>query len=289
MAVTMLMYGRTGSGKTTQLGMMIEHVYKTMKKKSRICTADQGGYDTIRPYEELGLAEIIPLNDTDPWVWAHKVSTGHSRDKDGKWVLDQAKLGELGFVAFESAQAIAAGFKEDMEQNNLGGDTASSFEKRSDGEALKIQTTKGFQKFAVPQSRILRTMYNSFKLPVDYVMWTAGASKDDDDLGNNKIVGPDVLGKALTGVLPQIFNYTFRIDVIPASVGKAPSHVLYLGTHQDLNAGNATALGNIRRPLDALPLPKLTIEPANIVQALAMVRDEAQKQAQDAIRKRLGL
>lgn len=293
-ATTIMLYGRTGAGKTTQIGLLAEDIFKKTKKKTRLCTADYGGLDTLMPYVNLGIIEVVEKGDTDPWIWTNKVTTGFIRDAAGKWVLDKAANDNVGLICFESAQAIAKAMKSDMEAKaalgiNVGGDTNTTFEVKGDGESLKVGTTKGYQKFGIPQDRVYASMLQSTRLPMQYVLWTAGISKDDDEIGTSKVVGPDVLGKALIGVIPQIFNYTFRIDVTPAMSGKPPVHILYLGAHQDISSGNAMALGNIRRPLDAPPLLKLTVEPANIVTALSMVRDEAQKLAQEVIRKRMGL
>ena len=171
---------------------------------------------------------------------------------------------------------------------SIGGDTNTSFDVTDGTEKLKVGTTKGFQKFSIPQSRVWEEIMESHRLDTDYVLWTAGLNKGEDDINTTaKIIGPDVLGNALTPQLPMDFHYTFRMDVIPGKGDSAPRHVLYLGTHQDINAGNATALGNIRRPLDAAPLKSYMIEPADIVQALKLVRQDAQEEATRRIKARI--
>jgi len=102
------------------------------------------------------------------------------------------------------------------------------------------------------------------------------------------VLGPDVIGKALTEEVPRWFSYTIRLDVLPAASGKPERHLLYLGTHADVSSGNATALGNIRQPLDAPALKQIVIEPANIVQALAAIEGGLDP-AVEAIRKRCSL
>lgn len=293
-ATTILLYGRTGSGKSSQIGVLAEYVYKTLGKKTRLYTADRGGVDPVQPYISLGIIEPVELAESDPWIFVNRAAKGHIRDANRKWVLDKAKNAEIGLYAFESAHSIAKLMKLDIERKaaigiNIGGDTNTTFEVSGDGEKLKIGTTKGYQKYAIPQTRISEEIMESQKLPADYVLWTAGASKDDDDINTTKVVGPDILGKALTTTIPQDFNYTFRMDVISAQQGKPERHILYLGNHVDISMGNASALGNIRRPLDAPPLQQLTIEPADIGKALDMVRFEAQKAAVEVIRRRLAL
>lgn len=293
MATTILLYGRTGSGKTSQIGKLAEHVKATTGLNTRIYTADAGGTDTLAPHVELGFVHVEAYSGGDPWIWLNKAVNGYIK-KDGRWVKDEEANKKIGLYAFESAHAIAKLLKSDMESKaangvNIGGDTNTSFQTQGDGETLKIGTTKGFQKFSIPQTRVNEEMLASQKLPAQYVLWTAGVGKDDDEIISQKIVGPDVLGRALTGTLPMDFNYTLRIDAAPQPGGKPAKHILYLGVHQDLNSGNAMALGNIRRPLDATSLQQSTVEPADIVLALKLIRDDAKESAKAAIAKRLGI
>lgn len=294
MPTTILLYGRTGSGKSTQVGRLAEEVFVTTAKTTRLATSDSGGYDTILPYIELGLIEVVPILESDPWIFLNRVVRGYVRDDKGKWVLDAKKNANVGMYAFESAHSIAKLLKLDMERKaasgiNIGGDTNTTFQATGEGENLKIGTTKGFQKFSIPQSRVWEEILASHKLDAQYVLWTAGLNKGEDDVNTAKVVGPDVIGNALTPTLPMDFNYTFRIDVLPAGAGKPERHVLYLGTHQDMNAGNATAVGNIRRPLDAPPLKETVVEPADLVKALKAVRDDAKEAAKEVIKKRVGI
>ena len=289
---TILLYARTGSGKTTQIGRLAEDVNITSNKITRLYTADRGGLDTIQPYIDLGIIEVEAYDGTDPWIWLNRVVRGQVK-RNGKWALDKAANAKVGLMAFESAHAIANLLKLDMERKaaqgiNIGGDTNTSFDVTDGTEKFKIGTTKGFQKFSIPQARIWEEIMESHRLDTDYVLWTAGLNKGDDDINAAaKIIGPDILGNALTPKLPMDFHYTFRMDVIPGKGEAAPRHVLYLGTQQDVNAGNATALGNIRRPLDAEPLKSYIVEPADLAKALKLVRHDAKADATKKIKARI--
>lgn len=292
-ATTILVYGPSGSGKTPQIGLLAEDVFVKTGKKTRVYTADFGGTDTIDPYIDLGIIEPIELGTSDVWIFLNKAVRGHVRDDKGKWVLDEKRNASIGAYAFESAHGIASLLKLDMERKAatgvaVGGDTNTSFDITGDGEKLKVGTTKGYQKYQIPQGQVLEGMYESFKLPAEYVLWTAGINKDEDDVQvAAKVVGPDVIGRALTGVLQKDFNYTFRIGVTAAKDGKPSEHTLYLGSHVDPGLGNATASGNIRRPLDAPALKQLVVKPANIVTALRLVKEEAKEAAKAAIKSRI--
>ena len=294
MATTILLYGRTGSGKTAQIGVLAEHVMKTLGKKTRVYTADRGGLDTIQAYIDLGIIEVVEILNTNPWLFLNKAVNGYVRDGGGKWVLDRARNEAIGFYAFESMRSMAAALMIDMAQQgargvNIGGGSNVSFSVTGDGETLKVSGNNPAH-YGAAQSRMLEDILQSQRLPAAFIMWTSGVSKDDDNVSSGKVLGPDVVGKALTPVIAGEFNYTTRIDVIPASSMpvRPERHLLYLGSHTDMNAGNAASLGNVRRPLDA-PLKETIIEPANIVTALAVLRDEGVKTATSAIKARLNM
>jgi hypothetical protein len=270
---TILLYGRTNSGKTAQIGELAEYVKKTEKKNTRLYTADKGGTDTIRPYIDLGIIEPVEMGTTDPWIFLNKAVRGYVRDSSGKWV--PGKNDNIGMFAFESLRAIAEALMTNMAQKaaqniNIGGGANISFTVTGDGESLKISGSN-MAMFGIAQNRITEEVWESQKLSAPFILWTSSVSKDEDTTAAGKILGPDVIGKALTAEVPRWFNLVFRIDVLPAQAGKPERHVLYLGNHVDVGAGNAAGLGNTRLPLDAPAPAQNLIEPASIVKALQMI------------------
>lgn len=288
---TILLYGRTGAGKSAQITELAEYVKKTLGLRTRVYTGDKGGSDVMAPYVDAGIIELVEMGDTDPWIFLHKATRGFVRDeKDGKWILNTARNKDVGLFAFESMRAYAEALKSDMERKgtqgiNIGGGSNVNFSVTGDGETLKI-VGGNMAQFGIVQSRITEEVWQSQKLDAPFILWTSSVSKDEDGLSAGKVLGPDVIGKALTGEVPRWFQLSFRIDVVPAQAGKPERHILYLGTSVDVNAGGATSLGNVRLPLGVDPLPA-SIEPASIVKALQML-DTARAQAAENIRKRLG-
>jgi hypothetical protein len=286
---TILLYGRTRSGKSTQIGELAEHVYKTTKKITRLYTADRGSYDPIRIYVELGIIEVIEIGDTDPWLFLNKAVRGFVRDDKGKWV--QGTNTNVGVFAFESMTSFADELMANMAKKagegvNIGGGANIAFQVGGDGESLKV-SGHNMAMYGVCQSRITEEVWASQKLNADYILWTASVSKDDDSASSNKVLGPQVAGKALTSEVPRWFGLSFRIDALPAQNGKPERHILYLGNNIDLSAGNAIGLGNTRTPLDAPTLPS-SIEPASLTKAIEMI-DSASEAAKVIVKKRLGL
>lgn len=287
---TILMYGRTNAGKTAQIGQLAEYVYKTTGKKTRLATADRGGLDTIRPYVDIGIIEPIEMGDTDPWIFLNAVTQGKQRDSNGKWVAGAND--NIGLFAFESLRSFAEALMADMAKKaaanvSIGGGANISFNVTGDGETLKVSGSN-MAHFGVAQSRMTEEVWSSMRLPGEYILWTSSVSKDEDTTASGKVLGPDVIGKALTAEVPRWFHYTFRLDVIPAQMGKPERHILYLGNHVDVGAGNAAGLGNTRMPLDAPALRSNMIEPASIVEALKLI-ETGGVSAKEAIAKRLGI
>lgn len=283
---TILLYGRTRSGKSTQIGELAEHVFNTTGKKTRVYTIDRGGFDPIQPYIDLGIIEVVAQEDTDVWIFLNKASHGFVRGADGKWV--PGVNDGIGLYAFESmtsfADAMMASLADQSSTGqNVGGGSNISFTVTGDGETIKVGGANVVH-YGVVQTRITNEVWASQRLPGD-VLWTASVSKDDDQVTTGKVLGPAIVGKALTAEVPRWFGLTFRIDAVPAQQGKPERHILYLGNSVDLTAGNAVSLGNTRVPLDAVELPA-SIEPASIVKAIGMI-EGGYKQALDKIKGRL--
>ena len=286
---TILLYGRSGSGKTTLIGELSEYVMATYGLKTRLYTADRGGVDSIQPYIDLGVIEIVRLGASDPWIFLDQASKGNVKDAAGKWVAgDNAKI---GLYAFESMKSFADAVMEWMKKKsaegvNIGGGSNIAFQAQGDGLTLKIGGANQSH-YGVAQGFMTEKIWASQNLNSEYLVWTSSVSKDDDGNSGGKILGPDVIGQKLTPITPGWFDLTFRTDVTPASQSAKEKHLLYIGIHADMAAGGAAALGNVRLPLDAPQLTSTIIEPASLVKALKLLEGGAGA-AKAAIQKRLG-
>lgn len=285
---TILMYGRTRSGKTTQVGELAKHLKKTTGKPTLLYTIDAGAIGPIQPLIELGVIELVASENTNPWLFLSKVARGMVRDSNGKWV--QADLTKYAMVAIESftgfGDQLMINLAEQSAQGvNIGGQANVSFNVTSDGETIKIGGSN-MAHYNVTQTRLLDEFLRSQKLAVPFVLWTASASKEEDGNFGGKVIGPGGPGKALTSELPRHCDLCFRIDCTPARGNEKEKHIIYLGNSVDINAGNAVSLGNTRVPMGA-ELPA-TVEPASIVKVLQLIED-AEIKAKEAIQKELGL
>jgi hypothetical protein len=282
-----LLYGRTRAGKTAQIGELAEHVMATLGKKSLVYTIDKGGTGPLIPYMELGLIDLVCIDETDPWHFMNRVSNVFVRDEKGKWV--KADLSNYGMIGNESLTGFSDAFMASLAEKsagglNVGGAANVNFVVNDGTDSMKIGGNN-MGHYNVVQTQLLKEFWNSQRLDVPFIVWTASSTRDDDVNSSGKVIGPAVAGKALTSELPRHCDLCFRIDCTPAQSGKPERHILYLGNSVDMAAGNATSLGNTRIPLGGPELPA-TIEPASLVKALKLI-EEAEKKAKEVIEKRL--
>lgn len=283
---TVMIYGRTRSGKTSQVAELAEHGYATTGKKSIVYTIDAGGIGPLGPVVDLGLVDLVQQGDTNPFFFLSKVAKGEVKDDKGKW--GKADLSKYYMVAIESftgfGDALMMYLAEQAAQGiNIGGQANVSFSVQSDGETLKVGGSN-MAHYGICQTRLLDEFLKSQKLNVPIVLWTASASKEDDQNNGGKIIGPAGPGKALTAEVPRHCDLCLPIDCLPAQMGKPERHVIYLGNSVDMNAGNALRLGNTRIPM-GVELPP-TVEPASIVKVLGLI-EEAEAKAKEIMKKRL--
>lgn len=280
-----LMYGRSRSGKTSQIAELAERVYRETGKISLVYSIDAGGTGPLQPLIDLGIVVLIQSEDTSPWMFLSKAVSGFVRE-NGKWV--KGDLSKYGLIAIESFTGFGDAMMMDMANQaaqgiNIGGQANVSFSVASDGESLKIGGSN-MAHYNVAQTRLLSEFLRSQKLPVDYILWTASASKEEDTNFGGKVIGPAGPGKALTTELPRHCDLCFRIDCIPSKGNDKEKHIIYLGNSVDVNAGNAVSLGNTRIPI-GVELPS-TVEPASINKVLDLI-GEAENKAKELIKARI--
>lgn len=294
------LFGPSGSGKTPLIGEFAEWLCRTTGGKynkatkqieggdrTLLYTNDGGGWNSIQEKVDLKIVHPVDLTTRPrPFEWLNAVTRGLLPDANGKWVAREKVLPgvKIGCLAFEGLTAFGNALMLNMaeaagEGISIGGEKTFAF-KQGDGDTITKVGTNNRVHYNLAQSEIARRVTASQANSGLYIIWTAltRMAGDDDSLGT--VVGPQVVGKALTPEVPRWFGYSFRLAKIVPDMENQDGKVirrLYLDEHTDMAAGGASITSNNRRPLDSDPLP-LYIEPASLVKAYELIR-KAESQA----------
>ena len=270
----LLLYGLTGSGKTSQLAELIKAEYAESNKPALCYLTDWGGKAPLVALANAGKAELEIYNFTsDPFVFIDAAVQG-KRFVGGKWVTDDLakyclssneSLSGMGDLALNALGRQAA--------NGFGGDAqkAPALTIQSEGQVIKVASNSPTH-YGMAQRHLLEKVWQSQLLPLP-VVWTAHEDVGDADsigaqVGVKGIIGPMIAGHALTTGLPKYFVYTFRLAVSVTAAGK--QHILYTERHKD---GLYEALANNRAPLGTKIVVPGKVQPANLVQVLQRIQE----------------
>jgi energy-coupling factor transporter ATP-binding protein EcfA2 len=268
------LYGDTGSGKTTQAGELAKLVFKQTGMKSILHTSDRGGFGSIEHLEEAGILEVDEMGPADdPWIWTN-AAVSSKRDDVGVHIYDSGtSIGE----ALLSAAAHS--------QDQIGQQKTQRFTVTRGDQSLKVSLNNEAH-YGLVQGFMLDAIWKSTYLTKQGadVLWTFAVHRGEEQ-DRTPILGPKLVGKALTPAIPKWFQYTWRLVSVPQD-GAAPIHRLYLTEHSEL-AGLGHSFGNARVPLGTtIEIPPY-IEPASIPEALGLI-EAARKEAVDKLRKEMG-
>lgn len=215
-ARTGLIYGESGTFKTTQIGCLARYVYRKTGKPIRLISADLGGWGPIQQEIDAGL--IIPwrvstIDNMLPVI--RKLSKGYwptVKEKDKKQYLDLASptaktWEEIGGYAVESLTSIG-----DAEMANLVA-TGRKVSEEVVGvweEKVMVDGTEQKESFGAPAKshygfvqNAIYSLINAFSsLPVEYVLFTALEAKAEEE-DRATIYGPAIAGKKATPKAPS--------------------------------------------------------------------------------------
>jgi energy-coupling factor transporter ATP-binding protein EcfA2 len=280
---TIALIGDSGSGKTTQAGEYAKHVFKTRQRRTLYYGADAGGYDAIQHLCELNIVTPITFTSADdPWIWSEAAVSGKHVDSEqdiGLVIFDSGS--SLGELLLNSCGKMAA------EGQEIGGRKAPGFRIRTpSGEQIKFGSNSDSHYFVVQNH--MRDMINRSTYLTENgidVLWTFALDRGERP-DQTPILGPLVVGHALTKSVARWFKYTFPLMTISVH-GSEPRHVMYIQEQPD-TIGLSTVVSNARYPLDAsTPLPA-TIEPASITRAIELI-ERGKEEAVAAVKQELGL
>lgn len=246
MAQTAIWYGDSGTTKTSQLYYLAKYLWTKKKKKTRLISADGGGY---APFVQSGMidqgvCQVFPVIDRQ------KIFADLARIGDGYWprgdTFDSSnkckttpqEWSEIGLIAVESITSIAR-----LLLNYFASYRDASGEliyrtpfTVSDDEYELAGTDKGH--YAVVQSALHELIVRKFsRLPVDYVVFTALVGEGRTKAQGETFYGPRAVGVAITEELPTWVGdcLHFAHTEYMVSNERVTGPVAYFRPHEDTN------------------------------------------------------
>jgi hypothetical protein len=214
---SILIYGESGTTKTTNVGEFAKFIYQYTAKKygkgrtTRLITADGGGYRPIQPYIDAGIIDPpIHLNAIpDPLGSLKAMEEGRWPTPDPKnpkkllppktWPITDYDGEGIGGMAIEGMTSICDVFMGLLTDKgpNLNNDASYAF---MDGGYTFHGSSRTY--YGAVQNFIQKAIAGFNKLPVERVLWTA-LEVQTEDAAKERIIGPALAGKARTAQVPQ--------------------------------------------------------------------------------------
>lgn len=232
-----LIYGPSDTGKTSQIRYMAKWVWNKYHKKTRLVSADGGGWSPLQSYIDLGI--VVPfslLGRKNPGQDMKFLLEGHWPLEDGtlgtaKTAPTPATWEEFGAYGFEGLYSISSllmshhsheGTLEGMSGGAMsrgGGSQESS--KIKDGLDVWTQPGQGFYSFIL--QKMHKYVTQSSALPVEKVLWTTLLSVFEKKNKQQEVVehgpwGPAMVGQQGIKLIPQWFGDLIHLDVLHTAV-----------------------------------------------------------------------
>ena len=211
MARSGVIYGGTGTFKTSQVKWLARHIAATTGKRTLLLSCDGGGWEPCRPEVEAGMISAFRVDSaTVPLPMLQLVSRGYwpeHPDADSPAGLDFRPIDwrDVGAMAVEGWTSIGAVVMRYLPASGIsvGGEDRAKLGGWSqpvtvDGQVMNmnfLSNTRG--DFGFVQNQLYGLVMNFNALPCQYVLYTALESKTEDD-DRTTIYGPSIPGKKAT-------------------------------------------------------------------------------------------
>lgn len=233
---TMVLYGPTGTRKTSQIGAFAKYIYAKTGKQTRLISADGGGWAPIQDLINAGIIEAWRVTDEVDILSAIRAAGAGAWPKlhkngiriPGPVVKPADKhlaLKDVGGYAVEGFYSIASAVMGDTvdKGRKINEDVVSKFGEKGDfGEYSFGAPSRGHYGFA---QRFILDMIKGFTgLPVDRTLFTSLEGKGEDKLSKQTVYGPATAGGAITATVPQFVGDCLHFEDFLVDAGKDPQN-----------------------------------------------------------------
>lgn len=220
-----LVYGASGTRKTSNIGLIAEYVWKKYSKRTRMITLDGGGFDPLLSLVEAGIIE--------PWVLIGRTKlTTNVVDlaMQGYWPKEvddpvsplvsptMATWEEIGFYAIEGLTSMGDSFIRILKRDkaSLSQDPSYTYSEEAvevDGKKKVISYSGGnMTYFGFAQDQLYDFVMKTHVLPCEKVLWTALEGKGEEEGTRAPVYGPAIVGRKSTGKATQWFGNSVHIE-----------------------------------------------------------------------------
>lgn len=257
--ISIMTYGASDSGKSTQARYIAEFVHRVYGKKTRLIALDRGSlWSPSQDLVDAGIIQALEFptsHEYNPFAIMRKLRRGEwpvdgvinaptavaqggvtryqTNTKWRPWSAEDEK--EIGAIVIDSLSSFATAFMSDVKQKNQRSGDPAAAPRIEDGEQMGTNT---MNHYADCHTEILDLLQSFQSLPVHITMFTAleGKGEDDDSGIKRPTLGPETIGKAINGKLPSRVNHCFHLQAegvgaqkkVKAWYNKHPSEVASL-------------------------------------------------------------
>ena len=220
-ARTILLYGETGSTKTTQLALKAEDIYKKTGKITRLIQCDGGG---SKQFDDLGLieagivqrftmpsteAKIANLFRLSKGYWPRVVKGELKFYHSSEYMTTPEEFEQIGAYMFDSLTGMAEILSEHVSDPARSIGFKLGTKSSEDGYDFG---TLDMGHYGIIQKELRKAFEFGFNyLPVDFVMVTARVAKGESK-NRTSTYGPATSGNAITSDIPSWFNDCYFLE-----------------------------------------------------------------------------
>lgn len=252
---TLLIYGATGTGKTREIGTVALDTWKRYNKKTRLISADGGGWGAIQDYVDAGLIDAINISGAEtPLTLLRRLARG-DWPINGSWQPRESQngahignpWGEIAMYAIEGLSSIGHMILQD--QINKG--RKISEEVVGKFTEVDAETNESFTFGAAGRShygfthRVILELIKGFQGLLNHgvrqIVFTSLEATGEDSISKKKILGPASVGTAITEIIPQRVGDMIHLDIVGVTEGKVQreEYRAYYTNHVDPDINRA--------------------------------------------------
>ena len=253
--LSLLAYGASGVGKTTQFRYFSKYVWEKYQLKSRFICLDGGSlWECVQDYVDEGF--VIPLqipvtSEYNPFAVMRKIGRGEWPEnnlinmptavKSGntvqwktntKWnPLTAKEAATLGLIGIDSLTGYSSALLFDMSVKNIRkGSDSGGGAREEEGELAGSNT---ISHYGDVQNEVKNLLNSIVALPVPFAYFTALEDGGLENTTGSKrpVFGPQIAGSAATGEIPKLVTNCFHLTADGA--GTARTVKAWFDEHED--------------------------------------------------------